>query len=350
MIEGDRDELLVRAGLMMAQPDQSAADSSAEIASLRAENADLRGKLADANAEIEKLRAKVGRADAEIERLKSALHEKVVEEIAAKLVASGETKPTCDDVALPRPAEGPRSTGLPIFDEKEIAQLRIALHPERQAYPELSHDLADSARGLQYERCSGSHTASHGREESARLSSGRQSRWRSTGRRRPNLSNGTQPIYSKFVATVWLRQLARRHGGVAWTPPRGHPDIAPSRYDRIEGDGYLTLDAPWVVPSLLRSVPEISGRVLEPAAGRGHISLGLRRAGFDVVSRDIRRCLVPLIDGIGVGDLRALEFARRIRLGGHQPPYRDLTELTRILRGSAPAIAAASLSWCGPSG
>ena len=37
-------------------------------------------------------------------------------------------------------------------------------------------------------------------------------------------------------------------------------------YERIEGDGYLTIDAPWVVPALLRSAP-IAGRVLEPAAG-----------------------------------------------------------------------------------
>ena len=39
-----------------------------------------------------------------------------------------------------------------------------------------------------------------------------------------------------------------------------------TRFERIEGDGYLTIDAPWVVPALLRSAP-IEGRVLEPAAG-----------------------------------------------------------------------------------
>jgi hypothetical protein len=67
LIEGKRDELLVRAGLVMAQPDQSAADSSAEIASLRtendslrAENDDLRAKLADAKAEINRLRSEAG--------------------------------------------------------------------------------------------------------------------------------------------------------------------------------------------------------------------------------------------------------------------------------------------------
>ena len=82
LIEGDRDELLIRAGLIAARPDQSAADSSAEIASLRAENSDLRAKLANANAEIE--------------RLKSALHEKIIEKISTKLAANGETRPTVD--------------------------------------------------------------------------------------------------------------------------------------------------------------------------------------------------------------------------------------------------------------
>jgi hypothetical protein len=84
LIEGDPGELLVRAGLMMAR--QSAADSSVELANLRAENADLRAQLADANAEIE--------------RLKNALHEKVIEIIAAKLAANGETRPTVDDVVM----------------------------------------------------------------------------------------------------------------------------------------------------------------------------------------------------------------------------------------------------------
>jgi hypothetical protein len=117
LIQGDREELLVRAGLMMAQPEQSAADSSlrAENARLRAENADQRAKLTDANAENERLRA-------EIERLKKALLEEV-EVIAAKLAAKGETKPTVDDVVMAardRAFEIDRAEP-PIFDEKEIA-------------------------------------------------------------------------------------------------------------------------------------------------------------------------------------------------------------------------------------
>jgi hypothetical protein len=86
LIEGEPDELLERAGLMMAQREPSAADPSGELASLRAENVDLRAQLADANAEIE--------------RLKNALHEEVVEMIAAKFAANGETKPTVDDVVM----------------------------------------------------------------------------------------------------------------------------------------------------------------------------------------------------------------------------------------------------------
>ncbi len=38
---------------------------------------------------------------------------------------------------------------------------------------------------------------------------------------------------------------------LAWTPPIGHADIAPSRFERIEGDGYFTLDSDWIVPALL---------------------------------------------------------------------------------------------------
>ena len=40
---------------------------------------------------------------------------------------------------------------------------------------------------------------------------------------------------------------------LAYTPPIGHADIAPSRFERIEGDGYFTLDSDWIVPALLRS-------------------------------------------------------------------------------------------------
>jgi hypothetical protein len=69
----------------------------------------------------------------------------------------------------------------------------------------------------------------------------------------------TAPLFEPL-----LESLASDEARI-WTPPKGGADIAPSRFERIEGDGHLTLDAPWVVPALLRSVP-IVGRVLEPAA------------------------------------------------------------------------------------
>jgi hypothetical protein len=47
---------------------------------------------------------------------------------------------------------------------------------------------------------------------------------------------------------------------------KGRAEIAPSRNECIECDGYLAIDAHWVVPALLRPAP-IDCRVLEPAAG-----------------------------------------------------------------------------------
>jgi hypothetical protein len=104
-IDGDRDELLVRAGLMMEQPERRAEITSLrdENARLRAENADLRAKLADANAEIERL--------------------KNVEMIAAKPAANGETIRTVDDVVMAARGRAFKINRAepPIFGEKEIA-------------------------------------------------------------------------------------------------------------------------------------------------------------------------------------------------------------------------------------
>jgi hypothetical protein len=62
----------------------------------------------------------------------------------------------------------------------------------------------------------------------------------------------------------------------------------PSRFARREGDGYLTLDAPWIVPALLSALT-VEGPVLEPAAGRGHLLLTLKHAGLAVTSLYLRR-------------------------------------------------------------
>ena len=118
---------------------------------------------------------------------------------------------------------------------------------------------------------------------------------------------------------------------LAWTPPIGHADIAPSRHERIEYDGYLTIDAPWIVPALLDRVPAITGRILEPAAGRGHLSLELQRAGLDVASFDLHRYADPLVQDIEIGDIRGLTTLKGFAWVVTNLPYRDLTELTAHL-------------------
>jgi hypothetical protein len=117
-----------------------------------------------------------------------------------------------------------------------------------------------------------------------------------------------------------------------WTPPRGHADIAPSQFERIENDGYLTIDAHWIIPALLRSVP-IEGRVLEPAAGRGHLSLELQRAGLDVASFDLHRYADPLVYDIGTGDILGLTTLEGFAWVITNLPYRNLEELAAHLIG-----------------
>jgi hypothetical protein len=117
---------------------------------------------------------------------------------------------------------------------------------------------------------------------------------------------------------------------LARSPPVGHADIAPSCFERIEGDGYFTLDSDWIVPALLGAVP-IKGRVIEPAAGRGHISLELKRAGLIVESFDIRAYEHPLVPDIGHGDIRSLESLAGFSWAVTNLPYGDLEELAEIL-------------------
>jgi hypothetical protein len=117
-----------------------------------------------------------------------------------------------------------------------------------------------------------------------------------------------------------------------WKPPRGHADMAPSQFERIENDGYLTIDAHWIIPALLRSVP-IEGPVLEPAAGGGHLSLELRRAGLDVASFDLHRYADPLVHDIGIGDIRWLTTLEGFAWVVTNLPYRDLEELATHLIG-----------------
>jgi len=118
---------------------------------------------------------------------------------------------------------------------------------------------------------------------------------------------------------------------MSYAAPIGRADIAPSRFERVEGDGYHTIDAPWIVPALLNSVPEIKGKVLEPAAGRGHISLELIKAGLKVVSFDVRQYDNPLVPGIFLGDIRKLTSVRGVNWIITNLPYNELDPLAAIL-------------------
>ena len=84
------------------------------------------------------------------------------------------------------------------------------------------------------------------------------------------------------------------------------------------------------MPTLLGAVP-IKGRVLEPAAGRGHISLELKRAGLIVESFDIRAYENPLVPDIGQGEIRRLESLAGFSWAVTKLPYGDLEELAEIL-------------------
>ncbi len=140
-------------------------------------------------------------------------------------------------------------------------------------------------------------------------------------RREPKLRLRQHAQHASAPAPLLLRQRDRgrrgarreetpfRRRGVMmtdihiWTPPRGDADIAPTRFERIEHDGYLTIDAPWVVPAL-HAVG--SDRAPGVGAGRRHLSFELRRAGLEVASFDLHRYANPLVPDIETGDIRRL--------------------------------------------
>jgi hypothetical protein len=87
----------------------------------------------------------------------------------------------------------------------------------------------------------------------------------SRDRDRLDHDEGTQRHDTADLRGIRRRGVAARarEGGITtlqWMPPQGHADIAPSRYERIEGDGYLTIN--------LLDRPRLGqSSALEPAAG-----------------------------------------------------------------------------------
>jgi hypothetical protein len=100
-------------------------------------------------------------------------------------------------------------------------------------------------------------------------------------------------------------------------------DIAPSRFERLERDGYFTIDSDWIIPALCRAV-RVEGPILEPCAGRGHMVRELRKLGYVVHAADLYAYADTLVPdtktGADVLDLKSLAGYRFIVTN---LPYRE---------------------------
>jgi hypothetical protein len=102
--------------------------------------------------------------------------------------------------------------------------------------------------------------------------------------------------------------------------------ILPTTYDRLPGDAYFTLEAPWIVPALLNHV-RIAGRVLEPCAGRGHLVAELRKRGLEVAARDLVAHEDPLVGDIETPlDMDAITSLAGFDWVVTNPPFTRLDE------------------------
>jgi hypothetical protein len=100
-------------------------------------------------------------------------------------------------------------------------------------------------------------------------------------------------------------------------------DVAPSRFDRLERDGYFTIDAGWIIPALCHAV-QVEGPILEPCAGRGHMVRELRALGFGVRAADLYTYADPLVPDIETGaDVFDLKSAAGYRFIVTNLPYRE---------------------------
>jgi len=100
-------------------------------------------------------------------------------------------------------------------------------------------------------------------------------------------------------------------------------DIAPSRFARIDREGYFTIDADWIVPALCRAV-HVEGPILEPCAGAGHMVRELRALGFEVEAADLHVYEDPLVPDIITGaDVFDLDSLSGYRFVVTNLPYDD---------------------------
>ena len=92
----------------------------------------------------------------------------------------------------------------------------------------------------------------------------------------------------------------RKSAGLSHSGTRNLCDIAPSRFKRFERDGYITLDADWIILALCCAV-QVEGPILEPCAGRGHMVRELRALGFVVRGADLYAHTDSLVRDIKTG-------------------------------------------------
>ena len=106
-------------------------------------------------------------------------------------------------------------------------------------------------------------------------------------------------------------------------------DVAPSRFERFERDGYCTLDADWIIPALCRAV-QVEGPILEPCAGRGHMVRELRALGFVVRGADLFAYADSLVPDIKTGaDIFELKSLADYRFVVTNLPYREQAATAR---------------------
>jgi hypothetical protein len=102
-----------------------------------------------------------------------------------------------------------------------------------------------------------------------------------------------------------------------------HGGIAPTRWDRLSNDAYFTIEAHWIIPALLAKV-RITGPVLEPAAGVGHLVRELRRGhGLEVVATDLTAYDKPLVPDIEVRDIWSIASLQGFRWAITNLPYKQ---------------------------
>lgn len=99
--------------------------------------------------------------------------------------------------------------------------------------------------------------------------------------------------------------------------------VRKNKEDRSENDFYPTPPlATYVLAAILgKDMPK---RIVEPCAGRGHISIELMRNGFDVTSCDLNQyenCLVPVTGGV---DAMELPHQGAVGIVTNPPYFKDL--------------------------